>query len=196
MTGGSDRVQTPGARATKEEWRAWAREQRLGLDPRALGIGVGAQLEAWNVYRDARNVLAYLAFGGEPDLAPLLTATGSKCFYVTRTGDSDDLSLHELDFNALEPHRFGFLQPRPAAPPVAADVIDLALVPGLAFDRLGNRLGFGRGYYDRLLSTLPVDTPRVGVTPSGLLVPRLPVEPHDVRMTHLVTEGALLPSPG
>lgn len=148
-------------------------------------------------------MLVYLAFAGEPDLAPLI-AGGDKTFYATRTEESalpgeprpegqPLLTLHRLEPDELERHRFGFLQPSPLAAPVASESIDLVLVPGLAFDRSGHRLGFGMGYYDRLLAALDAEVPRVGICPAELLVAVLPNEEHDVPMTHIATEAGVLP---
>jgi 5,10-methenyltetrahydrofolate synthetase len=71
---------------------------------------------------------------------------------------------------------------------VSANSLDAVIVPGLAFDRVGNRLGRGKGVYDRFLATLPPSTRRIGLIPSSLVVDRLPVEPHDVPMHAVVTE--------
>ena len=78
-----------------------------------------------------------------------------------------------------------------SVPEVAPARIEVALVPGLAFDPLGRRLGRGKGYYDRLLAGLPADAPRVGVTLDRLMAETVPVDPHDVAMTHLVTENGV-----
>jgi 5-formyltetrahydrofolate cyclo-ligase len=76
--------------------------------------------------------------------------------------------------------------------------IDAVVVPGLAFDRLGNRLGHGAGYYDRLLARVRPGIPLVGVT-GGYVVAELPTEDHDVAMTHLCGPfgvlGVPLPDP-
>jgi 5-formyltetrahydrofolate cyclo-ligase len=95
--------------------------------------------------------------------------------------------VHPAD-GPSEPHRWGYLQPVADAPVVPDADIAVALVPGALFDRHGHRLGHGAGYYDRLLPRLAPTTPRIGITPAALVVAELPVEPHDVKMTHLATE--------
>lgn len=155
---------------------------------------MAAGLREWPAYLAAARILVYLAFGDEPDLSPLLNDP-DKSFYSTRaqTEGEPALTLHRLDLESLERHRFGFLQPTVAAAPGSAKEMEMVLVPGLAFDLSGNRLGFGLGFYDRLLGTLDPKVPLVGVTPAELLVSRLPDEPHDVRMTHLATEDGVFP---
>lgn len=188
----------PAAGSAKSDWRVWAKAMRRKIEPTETGAAIAGGLLSSPLYESARHVLTYLAFAGEPDLAPLL-ADADKTFYTTRTEEATAagegpaiLTLHRLDPADLVLHRFGFLQPSPVAPMVAGDLIDLVLVPGLAFDLHGHRLGFGMGYYDRLLATLHADVPRIGVVPASLLVPRLPAEEHDVRMTHLATESGVM----
>lgn len=84
--------------------------------------------------------------------------------------------------------RRGLWEPDPSrAEPVAAGELDLVIVPGLAFDRRGWRVGFGAGLYDRFLST--VTAPRVALAFSLQLQESLPVEPHDEPVDWIVTEG-------
>lgn len=170
---------------SKLEWRRWAKTTRAQLDIPALSTAVVAQLEAWPPYRRAEHVLTYLAFGSELNLSNL----SGKQFYTTRTQRDGALSVHALS-EGLERHPYGFFQPRAESPAVEITRLELLLIPGLAFDHLGDRLGYGRGFYDRLLLQVK-DIPVVGVTPLALIVPALPAEPHDVRMTHLLNESGV-----
>jgi 5-formyltetrahydrofolate cyclo-ligase len=130
-----------------------------------------------------------MAFGTELDLGGL--DTSGKEFYLTRTvGSERGLSVHKRG-DGLERHRLGFWQPHAASQEVRPVVIDLALVPGLVFDEAGNRLGYGLGYYDRLLPQLRPGALIVGVTVNALVVPSLPNEALDVPVTHLLTESGV-----
>jgi len=105
-------------------------------------------------------------------------------FAVIRTPDVGmDLTVHPVGSDH-ELHRFGFCQPVADSPVVPLTEIAVVLVPGLAFDMTGNRLGHGAGYYDRFLANLRRDVVRVGVS-DGFIVSALPVDAHDVAMTHL-----------
>ena len=177
----------PGSHADKAAWRRWARAERGAQSTPERSAAVVAGIRAADAYRRAEVVLLYLPFGSEVDPTALLG--DGKRFVVTRTWpDRSELTLHPYDPDALERHRYGVLQPRADAPTVDPSAVELALVPGLAFDRRGGRLGNGGGYYDRLLPTLPADAPRLGVALEALVVPALPREPHDAAVTHLVTE--------
>lgn len=86
----------------------------------------------------------------------------------------------------LHPSRFGLLEPDPAAPRVDPREIELVVVPGLAFDRSGARLGFGRGYYDRFLSQ--VSGVKAALLYTLQLVADVPAGARDVPVDLLVTE--------
>lgn len=80
---------------------------------------------------------------------------------------------------------FGIIEPALYIEPISPETIDLIVIPGMAFDRNGNRLGRGRGFYDRLLKT--VKAPRIGICFDFQLVGNVPTEPFDVRMNKIVT---------
>lgn len=139
-----------------------------------------------------RTVLVFLPMAGEVNLNPLIDGDSETRFVATRTPERDgDLSVHELG-GPLEVHRYGFLQPHESARWVSPDEIDVALVPGLAFDLFGNRLGQGAGYFDRLLTSTRRGVQLVGVVPVELVVDRLPVAAHDVPMDFLATEEGVI----
>ena len=90
-----------------------------------------------------------------------------------------------------EEHRWGMSQPVGLGHPVPIHEVDLILVPGLAFDDEGRRLGRGKGYYDRLLAERRNDCLAMGVIVSARLVDRVPTEDHDVSVEFLVTESGI-----
>lgn len=134
-------------------------------------------------------VALYVALPGEVDVERLRTAAAEPVLSRLAAGA---VSWHRAD-GALERHPYGFDQPMAGAPEVAPDELRLVLVPGLAFDRSGIRLGRGGGHYDRLVPALSPGTPVVGVTVSARVFDELPREDHDAPMTHLATEAGVLP---
>lgn len=92
------------------------------------------------------------------------------------------------DPNVLRPGRFGVPEPTTTLAPVGPDSIDLALVPGVAFDIYGHRLGYGGGFFDRFLSALPDHAAAWGLAFDVQVMGRLPAEPHDVKVDVVVTE--------
>jgi 5-formyltetrahydrofolate cyclo-ligase len=95
------------------------------------------------------------------------------------------------DRRELGPGTFGVLEPRGGRriPPVA---IDLAVVPGVAFDLRGHRLGYGKGFYDRAFGTGPSRPLLVGFAFEMQVVDRLPTEGHDVQLDLLITESRVV----
>jgi len=113
---------------------------------------------------------------GQRIFAPRLT-TGSRAL--------QHAELHALD--DLEPGPFGLLQP-PASAAAPLPTLDLVVVPGAAFDRRGQRIGYGQGYYDRFLAGTAAY--KVGLTYDDLLLDFVPTESHDVAVDAVLTERA------
>lgn len=179
----------------KAELRARAQKNRssIQIDHRRIQVGLARFLagapSGW--------VVAFSALDGEPDLGSLVggeVAEDLGPFALTRTPNSGfDLTVHPAESDR-EIHRYGFSQPVETSPEVGDSEVAVVLVPGLAFDRSGGRLGFGAGYYDRFLSRLDPSVLRVGVS-DGFVVDSVPVDDHDVAMTHLATEIGVVPLP-
>lgn len=176
--------------SAKQAVRAWARAQ----DPvtHAESAAVIAGLVRWLDTLEPSGVLTYLSMAGEVAAESIAGRTGHTLF-TTRTPARGPLTVHPFDA-PRERHRYGFEQPSRGAPRADLSAIGVVLVPGLAFDRAGRRLGRGKGYYDRLLAGLP-GALRVGVTLERFLRDVVPTEPHDLAMTHLATERGVVTIP-
>ena len=146
----------------------------------------------------ARGVLSYMAFGSELDLDELhreLLLQGRLLVAPRVPAQGRVLELRQVaDLKQdLAPSRWGIPEPLPERCPLVDPAqIDLVLVPGVAFDRWGNRLGYGAGFYDRLFQRLPPSALRVACVHDALLVDRVPAEPHDVPVDLLLTESMAL----
>jgi len=96
----------------------------------------------------------------------------------------------------LVPGVWGIREPRPeCCEPAPPDSIDFVLVPGLGFDASGGRLGYGGGFYDRLLVHVPEATPRVAAAFSMQLVEAVPMGERDKYVNAVVTEKGVLRAP-
>ncbi len=176
-------------RALRARWLA----EREALPPgivAAASAAVRAHLEAWPPFAQAHTVLTYMAFRNEIDLTPLLDRHPMKRWVLPRIAPSRELSLHQYQPGALERHPYGMLEPTPECPEVAPEEVELALIPGVAFDRRGFRLGYGGGYFDRLLPRLRGIT--VGVTYARFVVDELPHTAQDSRVQWILTEAGWL----
>jgi 5,10-methenyltetrahydrofolate synthetase len=155
-------------------------EHSAVIRPVEAMAAVGFEVERAGVKEDGRlDLAAFAALPGEPDLHPF-DWCHSKSVLLPRV-EGDHLIFHAVKNPAqLKPGTFGVLEPDPTQGPVADPATaDTIFVPGLAFTAEGHRLGRGRGYYDRLLSTLPETILRVGVCFNCQLVDSIPQEPHD-----------------
>ena len=151
----------------------------------------------------ARTLCAYVGLDTEIDTAPLLAAVlgQGRRLLLPRVIDVEShtrrhLVLHQVGDVARDtrPGRWGIREPDPAhCPAIDPLEVDLVLLPGVAFDRRGGRLGHGAGFYDRLLAGLRTDCLRVAAAFSLQVVPEVPLEPHDQRFQRLVTEHGEVP---
>jgi 5-formyltetrahydrofolate cyclo-ligase len=153
--------------------------------PQARGGGFHTRLT------DQTMILSYKAFGTEISLETLPEHLPYCQFLTTRVSSRNTLTLHSFS-SATHKNRYGILEPLPETPAFTPETVDVALIPGVAFTADGGRLGYGGGFYDRLLPLLRPDCLLVGVTHSSLLLPSLPLETHDVRMQFLALETGVL----
>lgn len=165
-----------------------ARRDALGPEcVREAGERWADRLLGSTLWREARRPALYMAFGGELSTRPLLAclwAAGVPVVLPRVVGST--LTLHRVATESeLVRGRFGIPEPAPDAPEVPPTEPDLIVVPGVAFDRSGNRIGFGKGYYDRLLESASART--VGAAYAFQILESVPTEPHDRRMDFLMT---------
>jgi 5-formyltetrahydrofolate cyclo-ligase len=190
--------------AEKRRLRQAASAARRALpDRETRSRGICERLLATTAYRDARTVLFYVDLDHEVQTRECLSAAlaaGKRVLVPYCVGDDLGLfHLHHLD--ELEPRTFGILEPPEplralADRAIALEEVDLVVVPGVAFDPSGARLGWGRGYYDRLLREAPRSACLVGLAYECQIFPALPVEPHDVRMDLVISEAAVYAGAG
>lgn len=185
-------------RAEKDRLRAELKARRAALTARELQVAGDAaarlvtQLPEW---KQAKTVCLYASFGDElpTDALLLLALLEGKRLLLPRVANRAALTLHEVaDVAALRPSRLGIREPRPDAPLASLADAGLVLVPGLGFDGAGRRLGFGGGFYDRLLAKPPRKTFLLGHAHSFQLVSRLPEEPHDVKVKAVATPQGVI----
>ncbi len=186
----------------KTHLRRELRRRRAQLpveESRRAAWGLAARLAATHWFRSARHIACYLANDGEIDttavIARILRA-GKYCYLpVLAPRDHDRLWFAPYeDGMPLRPNRFGIPEPVvPARSLRRAQALDLVLLPCVAFDAGGRRLGMGGGFYDRSLAFLGQRghwrRPRaVGLAYEFQRVDRLPAEPWDVPLDGIVTE--------
>jgi 5-formyltetrahydrofolate cyclo-ligase len=182
----SDPIDGDLLRNRKASARRRAREARskIRIDHERYNETLARFLDA-NVPRGLY-VVVYEAMGDEVDLEPLIAADGQPRlrYALTRTpSEGHTLTVHPWG-EPQERHPYGYRQPRSDSRQVADVDIGAVLVPGLAFDAYGRRLGRGKGYFDRFLARLDPTCLRIGIT-GDYRSDEVPVDAHDIPMTHL-----------
>jgi 5-formyltetrahydrofolate cyclo-ligase len=144
-------------------------------------------------FNAAARLLLTLPFGSEWDSRALVATALARRKIVALP--RVNTATHELEFGIVAdldrdvaPGYQGIPEPRAHCPPVAIRTVDWVLVPGVAFDDAGRRVGYGGGYYDRLLPSLPAAVPRIAGAFDLQLVARVPSDAHDIAVDAIVTE--------
>ncbi len=151
------------------------------------GRRVASALFVWMSGRLPGTVAAYLAMPDEVEVSSLFERLAGWRWALPRIEADGTLTFRDRGV-PLERHRLGMDQPIDQGPEIPIHEIDTFLVPGLAFDETGARLGRGAGYFDRVLARRRGDCVAVGVTVEARIVEAIPVEPHDRKVDWLGTE--------
>lgn len=165
-------------------------KDRLAISPedwQSRSLAICNRLASLPLVTSARKIALYKSFRNEVDLSPLMALAPEKSYYFPRT----ELEQNQMEFlrydalRAFQTNRWGLTEPA-SGEPLTIDEETVIIVPALAFDRKGHRLGYGKGYYDRFLSSTKVAT--IGVCFSEFFFDALPAEVHDRALDYVVTE--------
>lgn len=141
----------------------------------------------------AKSVLAlYAAKGTEVETHEIdghAGTHGMRVAYPRIVAGDRHLAFHEVTCTDLTAARFGLREPKATAPILPLDQITAFVIPGIAFDRAGGRIGWGRGYYDATLEAAPRAL-RIGLAFECQLVDHIEREPHDAALHYIITEVA------
>lgn len=163
----------------------------------ALSPLVAGGLYHWLAGRLPGTVASFLAMADEVDLSTLTGRLPGWRWAYPRIEDDLRLTFRDRDVG-IETHRWGMRQPIASGPEIPLAGIDVLLVPGVAFTQTGDRLGRGKGFYDRLLAERGPSSTAIGVTVRARVLDSLPVESHDAVVDRLATEDGVsrcTPSP-
>ena len=137
---------------------------------------------------NASTVMMYYPLGDEVDVTPVierLAENGKTVVLPQVTGEAEMVLRRYTGKADLQEGAFGIMEP---CGEIFSDyeTIDVAIIPGMAFDRRGNRLGRGKGYYDRFLPLLPTRVYKIGVCFPFQLLDFIPMEEHDISMDTVI----------
>lgn len=142
--------------------------------------------------KSAKLVFSFMPYGKEVDIKPLnqwiLDQGKTLCLpRVINQTEMEPRVVNNIN-QGFSKSAFGVLEPTGNNELIDIDKIDLILVPGLAFDKSGNRMGHGKGYYDRFLSRCPKSTLFIGVAFSFQILDSIPFNKFDVKVHSIITE--------
>ena len=158
-----------------------------------------ARLTSMDEYRKAATILLYASFRSEVDTEYLIRqALEDDCIVVLPRCDQSDETLKLFairEWSDLVPGCWGILEPLEATDrTIDIRSVDIVIAPGVAFDEDCNRLGYGKGYYDKLLSNresvagVPLRPLVIGLAYEEQIVPSIPCSPHDMKMDFIITD--------
>lgn len=165
----------------------------------AADRAICARLFALPEWQAAHTVFLYVSFRSEVDTHVLLAAaleSGRRVLVprvVRPVREIEACEVHSLQ--DLAPGTWGILEPAHPRRVAHPQEVDLVVVPGLAFDAQGGRIGYGGGFYDRYLKRVRPDCVRVGLAYEVQLVPKVPCGPKDARVHLVVTEARVIRVP-
>ena len=178
--------------------REQARKNRVAQkDKEAVSRAICARFMVLPAYSAARTVMWYVDAGSEVrtrHTLPEALGHGKRVVVPWCVVETNTLELfHLTDMTELVEGAYKILEPKPELRHLPNKVVrpqelDLVMVPGTAFDLRGGRMGQGKGYYDRLLSTARPNAPLVGMAFDCQVFDEIPVAPHDVFMDLVLTE--------
>lgn len=150
-------------------------------------------IEALKIYQTAKTIVYYYPKKGEVSLRYLMgkDLLRRKVFLPKTWLKEKRLTFHQIfSFSNLKPGPFGLLEPPKENPEILPENIELIFVPGLAFDLSKGRIGYGGGFYDRVLPRVPGK--KVGIAFSFQIFDKLPLEKHDCRVDLVITEKSII----
>ncbi len=185
----------------KKSIRAQAHANRQAQENKdELSRQICDKFVALDEYAAARTVLFYIDVRTEVRTRQHLSVAlaGGKRVLVPYCDDRDLVLFHLRSMDELSVGMYKILEPRAdlrTDPARLVDVaeVDLIMVPGVAFDRRGARMGHGFGYYDKMLEHARPGTPLVALAFECQLFPEIPTQEHDVFMDKIITEQAIYP---
>ena len=190
------RPEPTGAKLASRRRALAARDALPDAERARLSVAICARAAALPELTAAATIMLFAAFRSEVDTGCLLSwaLERGKTVCFPRVLGPRRMAAYRVTDPAtdLVPGTWGIPEPRVGLEEVPADLMDVVVVPGAAFDAAGRRCGYGGGYYDTYLPRTRAGVPRVALAFEAQLVDELPCEPHDLTVGAVVTEARLI----
>jgi len=159
-------------------------------------IGIANQLFSWPIYQKAQIIMSYVAMAEELQTSLIIADALAKGKTVCVPHIREEYGIMDaaviVHLNDLVPGKYGILSPDPAKLSIInPGIIELVIVPGVAFDRFGRRLGMGAGYYDRFLAKT-ANAISIALALSCQIVPTVPCDEYDYSVQYIATKDGII----
>ena len=169
----------------KKKLRIKAKNIRSNLAMDKISKKLSELIKQNDLYKNAKNVMIFYPKEQEVDLRILLN--DNKNFYLPRVnGDNLEICPYNIG-DKLKQSDLGIMEPISAS--ININIIDLIILPALMADKDGYRLGYGGGYYDRLLKNINKNCKTITPLPTELIIDKLPHESHDINTDVIINAG-------
>ena len=149
-----------------------------------------------DIYKKSKKIFIYISFGSEVDTKRFIkyALNDNKEIYVPKTNkDTKEMiaiNIHSLDNMYVD--KWGILEPKIVDKNKISESFDLIIMPGVAFDRSGNRIGYGGGYYDKYISKLNLQCTKLVLAYDLQIVNEFKSEQHDIKVDYIITNNEFI----
>jgi 5-formyltetrahydrofolate cyclo-ligase len=185
----------------KRELRAQLLQRRNALSAEFIqeaSVQIQRLLFGLSVFQQSRTIMLYVSMGSEVATDNMIQESlqmGKRVaipYLQEQYGKMDASEIHNLTDDLME-GKFNTRVPKPECyRPLAPADVDLIVLPAVAFDEQGNRMGYGGGYYDRYLKTINSHTALAGINFTTQVVKEIPTQPHDMPVDYVIHEQGIL----
>lgn len=181
---------------TKQKIRIQIKNKRSKLtekDVQTFSKKILKHLTSTKEFKKAKTILLYYPIQNEVNPLPLIPSPNikgqKKNFALIRICKNNRMHIHEFkDPKTLKTGKFGVKEPISTSPKIPRKNLDLVITPGIAFDLQGNRIGYGKGYFDKLFKTLSTDCVKIALAYDFQIIENVPADKHDKKVDLIITE--------
>lgn len=148
------------------------------------------------IYKKAKSIFIYVSYNDEVDTIEIIkhSLKSNKDIYVPKTYMQEKtmkaVKIHSLD--ELSVDNYGILEPKFVDKNNIGVYFDLIIMPGVAFDKMGNRIGYGGGYYDKYISSIDCKSLKVALAYNIQVIDKIESEVHDIKVDYIITNENLI----
>ena len=156
-----------------------------------VSFNIVEKIKNWDLYKSSKNIMIFYPLAEEINLLPL-AEDKNKNFYLPKCTKDNSLTAHLFkDKNELIENKFRIKEPKNEA--INPEILDIVFLPALGADKFGNRIGYGKGYYDRFLALEKIKAKKVLIIQSALISDvEIKADEFDIKYDYLISDDLCL----